>query len=167
MRHATGSPRGIPGGNVTLIRRDTGRAPGGDILAQGESRLLFPVGNTGRAMGDDRGKGTGDGKGNGTGDGCASGLAARFGALLRDKRQAMGLRQEDIAFATGYGRRFVIELEAGKATCQLGKALAVAAAVGLRPLDVMALASGGRVRLQSAASAPATAPPSAREPARG
>jgi transcriptional regulator with XRE-family HTH domain len=64
-------------------------------------------------------------------------FAARFGALVRDRREAMRLRQEDIAFATGFGRRFIIELEAGKASCQLGKALAVAAAVGLRPLDLM------------------------------
>jgi transcriptional regulator with XRE-family HTH domain len=72
---------------------------------------------------------------------CGDSLAARFGALVREKREAMGLRQEDIAFATGYGRRFVIELEAGKASCQLGKALAVAAAVGLRLLDLPQLAA--------------------------
>lgn len=64
-------------------------------------------------------------------------FAARFGALVRERREAMRLRQEDIAFATGFGRRFIIELEAGKPSCQLGKALAVAAAVGLRPLDLM------------------------------
>ena len=48
------------------------------------------------------------------------------------------LRQEDIAFTTGIGRRFIVELEAGKPSCQLGKALIVAAAVGLRPFDLMA-----------------------------
>ena len=68
---------------------------------------------------------------------CAEDFAARFGALVRGRRVSMQLRQEDIAFATGFGRRFIIELEAGKASCQLGKALAVAAAVGLRPLDFM------------------------------
>lgn len=68
---------------------------------------------------------------------CAQDFAARFGAFVRSRREAMQLRQEDIAFATGFGRRFIIELEAGKASCQLGKALAVAAAVGLRPLDLM------------------------------
>jgi DNA-binding XRE family transcriptional regulator len=69
-------------------------------------------------------------------------LAVRFGALVREKRIALGLRQEDLAFATGLGRRFIIELEAGKATCQLGKALAVAAAVGLRPVDFWRQAGG-------------------------
>jgi transcriptional regulator with XRE-family HTH domain len=61
--------------------------------------------------------------------------AARFGALVRQRREALNLRQEDIAFTTGLGRRFIIELEAGKASCQLGRALTVAAAVGLRPFD--------------------------------
>jgi y4mF family transcriptional regulator len=58
--------------------------------------------------------------------------AIRFGALVRERRQAMGLRQDDLALATGVGRRFIIDLEAGKPTCQLGKALVVAAAVGVR-----------------------------------
>jgi transcriptional regulator with XRE-family HTH domain len=75
---------------------------------------------------------------------CTEDFAARFGALVRHHREAMRLRQEDIAFATGFGRRFIIELEAGKASCQLGKALAVAAAVGMRPLDLMALEGVGR-----------------------
>jgi y4mF family transcriptional regulator len=64
-------------------------------------------------------------------------LAARFGALVRERREALNLRQDDLALAVGVGRRFVIDLEAGKPTCQLGKALAVAAAVGLQPLEFM------------------------------
>ena len=74
----------------------------------------------------------------------AQDFAARFGAIVRVRREAMQLRQEDIAFATGFGRRFIIELEAGKPSCQLGKALAVAAVVGLRPLDLMGNASEGK-----------------------
>ena len=104
-----------------------------------------------------------DDKGRTTLENCALGLAARFGALVRDRRRAMGLRQEDIAFATGYGRRFIIELEAGKASCQLGKALAVAAAVGLRPLDLAALTGReGRATFSDLAQSV-----SLREPARG
>lgn len=67
----------------------------------------------------------------------AARLARSFGAAIRHRREALHLRQEDIAFSTGIGRRFIIELEAGKPSCQLGKALAVAAAVGLRPIDMM------------------------------
>jgi DNA-binding XRE family transcriptional regulator len=69
---------------------------------------------------------------------AAQDFAARFGALIRERRAALKLRQDDIAFSTGLGRRFIIELEAGKPTCHLGKALVVAAAVGLRPIDLMA-----------------------------
>jgi len=68
--------------------------------------------------------------------------AARFGAAVRERREALGMRQDDLALATGLGRRFIIELEAGKPTCQLGKALLVAEAVGLRPLDLMSAGAG-------------------------
>ncbi len=55
-----------------------------------------------------------------------------FGATIRAERKAQGLRQDQLAGATGVGTRFVIDLEAGKPTAQLGKALAVAAALGLQ-----------------------------------
>jgi DNA-binding XRE family transcriptional regulator len=68
----------------------------------------------------------------------AAGTQARhFGALVRERREALRMRQDDLALATGVGRRFILELEAGKASCQLGRALVVAAAVGLRPFDVI------------------------------
>ncbi|MGE0850374.1 MAG: hypothetical protein AB7O44_12240 [Hyphomicrobiaceae bacterium] len=73
----------------------------------------------------------------GGGAAAAAEQAARFGALVRARREALNMRQEDVVLATGIGRRFIVELEAGKPTCQLGKALAVAAAVGMRPLDLM------------------------------
>lgn len=47
------------------------------------------------------------------------------------------MRQDDLALATNVGRRFIIDLEAGKPNCQLGKALVVAAAVGLKPFEVV------------------------------
>ncbi len=55
-----------------------------------------------------------------------------FGAAIRAARKAQGLRQDQLAGAAGVGVRFIVELEAGKATSQLGKALAVAAALGLK-----------------------------------
>ena len=68
----------------------------------------------------------------------AAGEQARhFGAMVRERREALRMRQDDLALATGVGRRFILELEAGKASCQLGRALVVAAAVGLRPFDLM------------------------------
>lgn len=69
--------------------------------------------------------------------------AARFGAMVRERREALGLRQDQVSLATGVGRRFIIELEAGKPTCQLGKALLVAEAVGLRLFDLLAVSDRG------------------------
>jgi transcriptional regulator with XRE-family HTH domain len=63
--------------------------------------------------------------------------AAQFGSLIRERREALGITQDNLALSTGVGRRFLIELEAGKASAQLGKALIVAVAVGLRPFEVM------------------------------
>ena len=54
-----------------------------------------------------------------------------LGALVRDERKAQGLTQEQLAGLTGVGVRFVRELEAGKESCQLGRALQVATALGL------------------------------------
>lgn len=65
--------------------------------------------------------------------------ARRFGAMVRERREALRMRQDDLALATGVGRRFILELEAGKASCQLGRSLVVAAAVGLRPFDLMSV----------------------------
>ena len=55
-----------------------------------------------------------------------------FGAAIRAARKSQGLRQDQLAGATGVGTRFIVDLEAGKSTAQLGKALAVAAALGLQ-----------------------------------
>jgi y4mF family transcriptional regulator len=54
-----------------------------------------------------------------------------LGLLIREERKAQGLTQEQLAGLTGVGVRFVRELEAGKESCQLGRALQVAAALGL------------------------------------
>jgi transcriptional regulator with XRE-family HTH domain len=67
----------------------------------------------------------------------ASELASAFGALIRRRRQALSLSQDQLALATGVGRRFLIDLEAGKTSCQLGRSLVVAEALGLRPAEVL------------------------------
>lgn len=54
-----------------------------------------------------------------------------LGLLIRSERKAQGLTQEQLAGLTGVGVRFVRELEAGKESCQLGRALQVMAALGL------------------------------------
>jgi y4mF family transcriptional regulator len=61
----------------------------------------------------------------------------RFGGLIRSRRQALGMTQRDLAFAMNVGERFIVDLESGKPTCQLGKALAVAKGVGIRLTDTV------------------------------
>lgn len=68
----------------------------------------------------------------------AAGRAAAFGAMIRGRRKALKLRQDQLALATGVGRRFLIELEAGKPSCQLGRSLLVAEALGLTAADILA-----------------------------
>jgi transcriptional regulator with XRE-family HTH domain len=72
----------------------------------------------------------------------ASDAALAFGSRIRGRRKALKMRQDQLALATGVGRRFLIDLEAGKPSCQLGRSLLVAEALGLRPAEI--LASGGR-----------------------
>ena len=54
----------------------------------------------------------------------------QIGTLIRDTRKLQGLRQDELAAVAGVGLRFLVELEAGKETAQLGKTLAVLAALG-------------------------------------
>ncbi len=57
--------------------------------------------------------------------------ASDIGEAVRRARKDMGLRQDELAAAAGVGLRFLVELEGGKATVQLGRTLWVLAAVGL------------------------------------
>jgi len=68
----------------------------------------------------------------------ASGTALAFGSMIRGRRKALNMRQDQLALATGVGRRFLIELEAGKPSCQLGRSLLVAEALGFSPVDMLA-----------------------------
>ncbi len=54
-----------------------------------------------------------------------------IGEAVRDARKAAGLRQDQLAASAGVGLRFVVELERGKQTAQLGKVLQVLTALGL------------------------------------
>jgi y4mF family transcriptional regulator len=54
-----------------------------------------------------------------------------LGLLIRNERKQQKLTQEQLAGVTGVGVRFLRELEAGKDSCQLGRALRVTATLGL------------------------------------
>ncbi|GJL93258.1 type II toxin-antitoxin system Y4mF family antitoxin [Hyphococcus sp.] len=56
----------------------------------------------------------------------------QIGLKIRELRKRQGLRQDQLAGAAGVGLRFLIELEAGKETAQLGKTLAVLNALGCK-----------------------------------
>ncbi len=62
--------------------------------------------------------------------------AKEFGALIRQKRKVLGLTQEQLATRCGVGLRFIVDLERGKPSCHLGKALTAATEVGFRLGDV-------------------------------
>lgn len=55
-----------------------------------------------------------------------------FGNLIHDARKKAKLTQTQLAGTSGVGERFLRELEKGKATCQLAKALFVAQMLGIK-----------------------------------
>ena len=69
--------------------------------------------------------------------------ARQIGKLIRDTRKIQGLRQDELAAAAGVGRRFLVELEAGKETAQLGKTLSVLSALGCA-IDIKPPDAGGQ-----------------------
>ncbi len=55
---------------------------------------------------------------------------AEIGDIVRKTRKAAGLRQDELAGAARVGLRFIVDLEAGKPTAQMGKTLQVLSALG-------------------------------------
>lgn len=55
---------------------------------------------------------------------------AEIGRIIRTTRKDAGLRQDELAGAAGVGLRFLVELERGKPTAQIGKTLQVLHALG-------------------------------------
>jgi len=56
----------------------------------------------------------------------------QIGRMIRDTRKKLGVTQKDLALTSGTGLRFVIDLERGKETCEIGKALTVIQTLGIR-----------------------------------
>jgi y4mF family transcriptional regulator len=57
--------------------------------------------------------------------------AATIGETVRSTRKSLKLTQPDLALTSGTGLRFIVDLENGKPTCQIGKALQVLNALGI------------------------------------
>jgi HTH-type transcriptional regulator / antitoxin HipB len=56
----------------------------------------------------------------------------QIGELIRDTRKNLEVTQKDLALTSGTGLRFIIDLEKGKETCEIGKALRVLQTLGIR-----------------------------------
>jgi HTH-type transcriptional regulator / antitoxin HipB len=55
----------------------------------------------------------------------------QIGQLVKKARKTLGVTQKDLALTSGTGLRFIIELEHGKVTCQIGKVLTVLHTLGI------------------------------------
>lgn len=55
-----------------------------------------------------------------------------LGKIVRETRKKLGVTQKDLALTSGTGLRFVIDLEKGKETCQIGKALTILQTLGIK-----------------------------------
>ncbi len=55
----------------------------------------------------------------------------KLGQIIKNKRKSLGLTQTQVALACGVGLRFISDLENGKASCHIGKALLVIESLGL------------------------------------
>ena len=55
-----------------------------------------------------------------------------IGQLIRDTRRSLGVTQKELALTSGTGLRFIIDLEKGKETAEVGKVLTVLQTLGIQ-----------------------------------
>lgn len=55
----------------------------------------------------------------------------QLGEIIRVERKRQGLTQPELALISGSGIRFIVDVEKGKATCQVGKILHLLSCLGL------------------------------------
>ena len=60
----------------------------------------------------------------------------QLGEVIRLERKRQGLTQPDVALICGSGIRFIVDVENGKETCQIGKVLHLLRCLGL-DIDVV------------------------------
>lgn len=56
----------------------------------------------------------------------------QIGRLIHDTRKKLGVTQKALALTSGTGLRFVSDLEKGKETCEIGKALTILHTLGIK-----------------------------------
>jgi y4mF family transcriptional regulator len=54
-----------------------------------------------------------------------------LGRIIRETRRALGLTQPKLALSAGVGVRFLVDIEKGKPTGQIGKIMRVLATLGI------------------------------------
>ena len=67
----------------------------------------------------------------------------QIGQFVKKTRKTLGVTQKDLALTSGTGLRFIIELEQGKATCQIGKVLTVLHTLGITVQVTLPTGVGG------------------------
>jgi HTH-type transcriptional regulator/antitoxin HipB len=55
-----------------------------------------------------------------------------IGKLVRETRKGLGATQKELALTSGTGLRFIIELEKGKETAEIGKVLTILQTLGIQ-----------------------------------
>jgi y4mF family transcriptional regulator len=70
----------------------------------------------------------------------------QLGTAIRTRRRELKVTQKDLALTCGTGLRFIIDLEKGKPTCQIGKVLRALQALGLELLIAPLSDDSGRNR---------------------
>ena len=66
----------------------------------------------------------------------------QIGQLVKKSRKTLSVTQKDLALTSGTGLRFIIDLERGKPTCQIGKVLTVLHTLGIA-MELTFPAGGG------------------------
>lgn len=57
--------------------------------------------------------------------------ASALGKVIKDRRKELGLKQKDVADATGFSVSFISDLENGKPTAELGKSIHIINMLGM------------------------------------
>ena len=55
-----------------------------------------------------------------------------IGTLVRQTRKGLGVTQRELALTSGTGLRFIIDLEKGKETAEIGKVLIILQTLGIQ-----------------------------------
>ena len=56
---------------------------------------------------------------------------AEIGKMIKQCRKALRVTQQELALTSGTGIRFIVDIEKGKETCQIGKVLSVLQTLGI------------------------------------